>query len=153
MAKVFFTTCHHLVMPLAASEETALQAFLEGLNGPEQVVARSLAHAWTSGGGTVRPGKVATRLIAKREGPFTGGSIIAATAARPARLEIARAIMEHHGLGADAWAHWSDELADLQSRGFDPTSKYPTIALANVDDRMLARLVTSMRDLARLAGA
>ena len=129
--------------------EAELATFLEPL-GDGALPARSLVHAWQSGGGDVQIGSVATRLV----GHHDGGTFTAATLhARDASLELCRVILERHGIAAAAWTHWSDEFADLAHHGFDARAKYPSIPLAPLTEAELARLVTGLRDLARLADA
>ena len=142
----------HLLCPrMTATTETQdpLPAFLEGLPGGADVPARSLVHAWQSGGGGTQVGQVAIRLTAQDP---AGATFTAATLyAQDPRLELCRVILEHHDIGPDSWLAWSDELADLTPLGFDGAAKYPSIRLERLSATHLARLVTGMRDLARLA--
>ncbi len=133
-------------MPATVMDD-ALQEFTSQL-GPQSAAARSLAHAWTSAGGNLAVGKVSTRLLGSQEGrPFTAATIHAPRGDLPARLELSRAILLHHGLTEQQWLHWADEIADIE--GFDPAAKFPVLPLTE-DLAMLARLVNAMRDLATL---
>lgn len=132
-------------------DEAALQGFLADVAGPEGVAIRTLAHAWQGGGGGIQVGTVAVRLTAgKPDGPFTAATLHAPRGGQGARLELCRVLLERHGVRPDAWVHWSDEFADLAHHGFDAAAKYPTLPLAPLSATELARLVTGLRDLARL---
>lgn len=129
----------------------ALGAFLDPLPEQEGTTLRSLARAWEGGGGRLAVGTVATRLqFGPEEAAHTGATLFIGRDGAGARLELARIILEHHGLDADGWTHWSDEFADLAHHGFDATAKYPTLPLQHVTATELARLVTGLRDLAKL---
>lgn len=145
MVKVFLRCVPHPPMTQAATED-ALAGFLQNVPETARLAARAVAHAWESGGGGLAVGKVATRFTAAHD----GGTFTAATLhPNPPRLELARATLGRHGVTDDAWMHWSDELADLQARGFDAASKYPILPL-ELREAELARTVTSLRDLARI---
>jgi|SRR5688572_20809584 len=131
-------------------DESALQGFLATLPGDSGVTARTLAHAWTVAGGTLQVGKLTTRLVAPAPG---GKSFTAATlhAAEAPRLEVARVLLQAHGVTATDWTSWCDELAELQPHGFEPSAKYPALRLANLPPATVARLALGLRDLCRLA--
>ena len=93
-------------------------------------------------------GRVAIRLVAP-----AGKTTYTAATIRSDRgeLEIARVLVEGHGVSEEAWMHWSDDLAELRPHGFDALAKYSTLRITNLGDMNLARLVGGIRDLARLA--
>lgn len=131
---------------LAAPEtEAALTTFLETVPSPDALPLRTLAHAWTGGGGALAVGKVAVRLLGDG---FTAGTLHARDG--PARLELCRVLLEKHGVDADQWTHWSDEFADLAHHGFDHRAKYPSLPIAHLSPAELARLVSGLRDLASM---
>lgn len=133
-------------MPAVASQ---LGSFVAALPEAQATTLRTLAHAWEGGGGRLAVGTVAIRLqFGPEETPHTAGTLFA----KDTRLELARIILEHHGLDADAWTHWSDEFADLAHHGFDASSKFPTLPLQHITATELARLVTGLRDLATMVG-
>lgn len=142
-----------MTMTTMTSGEDALAAFLADLPDDDALQARTLAHAWTSGGGDLAIGKVAVRLTASPDGtPFTAGTIHAPRGETPARLELSRVLLEKHSVDADGFTHWSDEFADLAHHGFDPSQKFPALHLGeHVSPTELARLVTGLRDLAKMA--
>ena len=131
-------------------DEAALQGFLATLPSEASLAARTLAHAWTVAGGTLQVGKLTTRLVAPAPG---GKSFTAATlhAADAPRLEVARVLLQAHGVTATDWTSWCDELAELQPHGFEPSAKYPALPLSNLPPATVARLALGLRDLCRLA--
>lgn len=135
---------------LISDREAALAAFLE--NMPEDAVlpARTLAHAWVSGGGGLSVGTAAVRLVAG-EPRFTAGTLHAPRAGRPPRLELCRVILEKHGVPEAAWSHWSDDFVDLAPLGFDRNARFPRLELGGLGTPETARLATGLRDLARMA--
>lgn len=137
-----------MTMTIQDGAEEALQAFLAAQQDPAAVRLRTLAHAWTGGGGSLQVGRHAVRLIGRDAAgrDFTAGTLHAA----PPRLELARVLLGTHGVAADAWLHWSDELVDLRRHGFDAGAKFPSVALDTVTDVEIARLAIGLRDLARL---
>lgn len=140
------------VSPPAGSkpgDESALQAFVATLPGESSVAARTLAHAWTVAGGSLQVGKLTTRFVAPA-GPrtFTAATLHAGDAPR---LEVARVLLQAHGLTATDWMSWCDELAELQPHGFEPAAKYPALPLSNLPPATVARLALGLRDLCRLA--
>lgn len=132
------------LMSMAAATDP-LTAFLD--THPDASTLRTLAHAWESGGGRLAVGTVAVRL---QFGPEDSAHT-AATLHADSRLELARIILEHHGLDAAGWTHWSDEFTDFDS--FDATAKFPTLSLASITATHLARLATGLRDLAKMVDA
>ena len=133
----------------ASPEEMALQAFVASLPGDAGLAARTLAHAWTVAGGSIQVGKLTTRFVA----PAGTRSFTAATlhAGEAPRLEVARVLLQAHGLTATDWTSWCDELAELQPHGFEPAAKYPTLPIAKLPPATVARLALGLRDLCRLA--
>lgn len=131
-------------MSLTAATDP-LTAFLQ--QHPDATTIRTLAHAWESGGGRLAVGTVAIRL---QFGPEDAPHTAATLHATGNRLEMARIILEHHGLDAAGWIHWSDAFADLAHHGFDATAKFPTLSLESITATELARLVTGLRDLAKM---
>ncbi len=128
--------------------EAALAAFVAPL-ADTGLQIRTLAHAWTLGDASFTVGKVAVRLCGKSG--FTAGTLYAARGEQPARLELARIILEKHGVSHEQWTHWADEFADLSHHGFDASAKYPILALGDhITPAELARLVSGLRDLARI---
>jgi hypothetical protein len=137
-----------------ADQERALQEFLEGLPEAARLPARTLAHAWQGGGGHLAVGRLAVRLTGQHNGgTFTAATIQAPRGKAPSRLEIARVLLQSHGVDEAAFNHWADELADLTTLGFDPAARFPALTLDGIDTAALARLATALRDLARLATA
>ncbi len=131
-------------MTLTAMDDDALQKALAQLDEQPRLAARTIANAWESAGGTVKPGKVAVRLIGHQgDSPFTAATLFCSDA----RLELCRVIMEHHGLPPEAFQHWADEILDI-AIGFDPSAKYPSLPL-DLDPARLVRVVNSIRDLAQ----
>ena len=147
-------------MPMAATsdptdaskpgDEQALQGFLATLPSNAGLAARTVAHAWTVAGGSLQVGKLTTRLVAPAPG---GRSFTAATlhGAEERRLEVARVLLQAHGVTATDWTSWCDELAELQPHGFEPGAKYPALPLSNLPPATVARLALGLRDLCRLA--
>ncbi len=130
--------------------EAALTAFASAMPAEEGLQLRTLAHAWTLGGGTFSVGKVAVRLVGGKDG-FTAGTLYAARGEQPARLELCRVLLEKHGVPDDKWGYWVDEFADLGHHGFVATAKYPALSLGpHVTATELARLVSGLRDLAAM---
>ncbi len=139
-------------------EEAGLKAFLELLPDGCGVHVRTLAHAWAAAGGRLAPGRLAVRLMGPETDDrpaFTAATLYAPRGAHiEPRLELARAILAHHGVGPDAFQHWCDDLLDLGGATFDPKSKFPALPIpADLAPSDLARLVGALRDLARMAGA
>jgi len=136
------------IVPTAAIEDR-LTAFVDALPEDTGINARSVVHAWMSGGGDAQVGRLTIRLLSGRDPPFTAGTIHAprGDAVHP-RLELSRVLLEQHGVD---WLHWSDEFADLKHHGFDAGAKFPTVTF---DERLtaaeVARLVTGVRDLAKM---
>jgi hypothetical protein len=128
--------------------ERALQEHIANLPEQQALAVRTISHAWTGGGGSILVGRVAIRLTST-----SGNQTYTAATIRSdrAELEIARVLLEGHGVTSEDWLHWSDDLAELRPHGFDPAAKYPTIRYATLSDINLARLVGAVRDLARLA--
>ncbi len=127
--------------------EAALTAFVSKLPDPVGLQIRTLAHAWTLGGGAFTVGKVSIRLTGG-EG-FTAGTLHSAQNAQPARFELCRVILEKHGVSHEQWTYWADEFADLAHHGWQATAKYPVLPLGDhVTPGELARLVSGLRDLA-----
>ena len=131
-------------------DEQALQGFLSTLPPDAGLAARTLAHAWTAAGGQIQVGKLTTRLVAPagNNRSFTAATLHAAEAPR---LEVARVLLQAHGVTATDWTSWCDELAELQPHGFEPAAKYPTLPLSNLPPATVARLALGLRDLCRLA--
>ncbi len=140
------------------AEEAGLKAFLDPLPGDCVAAVRTLAHAWAAVGGKLAPGRLAVRLLGPEtsERPaFTAATLYAPRGdhANP-RLELARTILEHHGVGPDAFEHWCDEIVDLGGPGFSARAKFPAIPLPpSLSAGDLARLVGALRDLALMTGA
>jgi hypothetical protein len=134
----------------ADSNEAALQAFLATLPADAGLAARTLAHAWSAAGGSLQVGKLTTRLVAPAHDgrTFTAATLHAADAPR---LEVARVLLQSHGLTATDWTSWCDERAELANHGFEPTAKYPALPLSNLPPATVARLALGLRDLCRLA--
>lgn len=129
--------------------DDGLAQFLAAFPDPVGITARTLAHAWTGGGGDLVIGSKATRLVVG-DPAFTAGTIVA-PGAGAGHLELSRILLERHGLSNDAWQHWSDEFADLAHRGFDPNAKYPRLPITDdLSPAELVRLVQGLRDLARM---
>lgn len=134
-------------------DELALQAFLANLPEDGAVTGRTLAHGWQAGGGGLQVGQWAIRLLGPTgEGgaPFTAGTIHRPNGDVQPRLELCRVILQNHGIGEDAWTHWSDEAADLAHHGFAATDKFPTVSLGNLTPPEAVRLALGLRDLARM---
>jgi hypothetical protein len=135
-----------------ADAETALQAFLEPQPEHDGLGLRTLAHAWTSGGGQLQVGSLTVRLLANAGTEnYTAGTLHPARGEKPARLELCRVLLEKHGVGEDRWTYWCDEFADLKAHGFQPTAKFPAADIAQLTPTELVRLVMGLRDLARMA--
>lgn len=136
--------------PPKPGDEQALQGFLSTLPPDAGLAARTMAHAWTVAGGILQVGRLTTRLVAPAPG---GRSFTAATlhAAEAPRLEVARVLLQAHGVTATDWTSWCDELAELQPHGFEPGAKYPALPLSNLPPATVARLALGLRDLCRLA--
>ncbi len=138
------------MMTTALQHDGAMPGFLAAFPEPLDVTARTLANAWSGGGGRLAVGSIATRLIAG-DPSFTAGTIVAPKGDAPGHLEFSRVILERHGVGSDAWVHWSDEFADLAHHGFDQGAKYPRIPITNeLSPAELVRLVQGLRDLATM---
>lgn len=138
-------------------EEAGLRAFLDTLPEGTTVPARTVAHAWAAAGGTLSPGRFAVRLLGPGGGdrpPFTAATLFAPRGERAEPcLEVAKPFLEHHGVDADRFVHWADEIVDVGD-GIDPAVKFPTLRLGpDLSASDLARLVGALRDLARMAGA
>lgn len=138
-------------------EEAGLRAFLDTLPEDAVVPARTLAHAWAAAGGSLAPGRVSVRLLGPAQGDrpaFTAATLYAPRGEATApTLEFAKPFLEHHGVDADRFVHWADEVVDVAG-GLDPTAKFPTLRLGpDLPASDLARLVSALRDLARMAGA
>lgn len=132
-------------------DEAALQAFVATLPSDAGLAARTLAHAWTAAGGTLQVGKLTTRLVVPSP---KGRTYTAATlhgAEGTPRLEVARVLLQAHGLTATDWTSWCDERAELATHGFVPTAKYPALGLSDLPPATVARLALGLRDLCRLA--
>jgi hypothetical protein len=133
----------------AQADEAALHAFLATLPGDAALNGRTLAHAWTAAGGTLQVGKLTTRFVAMANGkPYTAATL---HAAETPRLELARILLQNHGLTETDWTSWCDERAELSAHGFDPAAKYPALPLSNLPPATLARRTLGLRDLCRLA--
>jgi hypothetical protein len=127
-----------------------LAQFLQGLPSGVALTARSLAHAWEGGGGSLQVGRVAVRLVWEAKGQrFTAGTILAT----PHVLELARATLRNQGHSDTEWRNWCDEQAELRDHGFDAEAKFPRIQLDGLPAPVLARLATGLRDLARAMAA
>lgn len=145
-------------MPMAATaspDESALQAFLATLPPDAGLAARTLAHAWTAADGGLQVGKLTARLVAAAPDgrTFTAATLHGAGAAGDGvpRLELARVLLQAHGVTATDWTSWCDERAELAAHGFDPAAKYPALPLADLPPATVARLALGLRDLCRLA--
>ena len=128
--------------------EAALQTFLSGMEPGAALPLRTLAHAWQGGGGQLAVGRLAIRLVAvdAKGRPFTAGTLHAAGAPR---LELARVLLDAHGVAPDNWTAWCDERPELRDAGFDPQARFPRIHLDAIGEGALARLAMGTRDLAR----
>lgn len=128
--------------------EAALQAFLVGIEPRVGIAVRTVAHAWQGGGGALAVGRLAIRLVAvdARGRPFTAGTLHAGAGPR---LELARVLLDAHGVTHEWWTAWCDERPELRDAGFDPMARFPRIQLDGMSDPALARLALGMRDLAR----
>lgn len=138
-------------------EEAGLMAFLDTLPEGTAVPVRTVAHAWAASGGGLAPGRFAVRLLGPAQGErpaFTAATLYAPRGGRTVpTLELAKPLLESHGVDADRFVHWADEILDVAG-GLDPSAKFPTIPLgADLPPSDLARLVGALRDLARMAGA
>jgi hypothetical protein len=140
--------------PLSTETEDQLAGFLTSLPEAEAITARTLAHAWASGGGRLQVGRLSVRLTSGDPG-FTAGTLYAPHGAHVApRLELCRVVLESRGVPHDAWVHWSDEFADLAHHGFDPAERFPALVLrSDVSPPEVARLAMGLRDLARMVEA
>ncbi len=125
-------------------QEGALRVFLENLDAARAVTVRTLAHAWIAAGQTVQVGRMTVRLIAtdKQGFPFTAGTL------HPGRLELARVLLQSHGISEPTWRAWCDERPELASRGFDARANFPAIQLDGASEVTVARLALGLRDLA-----
>jgi len=128
--------------------ESALRDFLQGLEPPIAIPVRTLAHAWQGGGGQIAVGRLAIRLVAvdAKGRPFTAGTLHAGAGPR---LELARVLLDAHGVSEQSWTAWCDERPELRDAGFDPNAKFPRVQLDALPDATLARLAAGARDLAR----
>lgn len=137
---------------VATVPDPALQALLAPLDPPVAVRLRTLANAWQAGGGALLVGRVAIRLLAPGSDgrPFTAGTIHPGHDAVAPRLELARVLLQNHGVGEQAWSDWCDERPELRSLGFSRTVKFPAVTLDAIPDAVLARLALGLRDLARM---
>lgn len=139
--------------PAAGADEEALRAFVRTLPADVAPRARALAHAWTAAGGALHVGKVTVRLLATPPTgrPFTAGTLHATHPDHGACLELGRVLLLNHGVSAQDWSAWCDELAELAGHGFGRTDKFPTLPLHGLPDPVAARLAQGLRDLGRLA--
>jgi hypothetical protein len=138
--------------PVLAPQEPELQAFLATRDPTLGLRLRTLAHAWTTAGGSLLIGRHAVRLVGKGAAgnTFTAGTLRDRDG--HAELELSRVLLQGNGVSLEAWQAWCDERADLRTHGFAPTAKFPTVRLDALPDGALARLAVGLRDLAR-AGA
>src|SRR5207237_379642 len=92
--------------------ESALREFLQSLDAPTALPVRTVAHAWQGGGGHLAVGRLAIRLVAvdAKGRPFTAGTLHAGAGPR---LELARVLLDAHGVSQDAWLAWCDERPEL----------------------------------------
>src|SRR5688572_6584866 len=132
-------------------DEAALQAFVAAMPPDTGLAARTLAHAWTAAGGTLQVGKLTTRLVVRAPDGRTYTAATLHGAEGTARLEVARVLLQAHGVTATDWTSWCDERAELAAHGFVPTAKYPALPLAGLPPTTVARLALGLRDLCRLA--
>ncbi len=128
--------------------ETALRGFLQGLEPPVALPVRTIAHGWQGGGGNLAVGRLAIRLVAvdAKGRPFTAGTLHAGTTPR---LELARVLLEAHGITPASWTAWCDERPELPMAGFDQNAKFPRVQLDALPEAALVRLALGARDLAR----
>lgn len=132
-------------------DEAALQAFLATLPPDAALAARTLAHAWTAAGGAIQVGKLTVRMVvAAHDGKSCTAATVHAAEGAP-RLEVARVLLQSHGLTATDWTSWCDERVELAAHGFVPTAKYPALPLSGLPPATVARLALGLRDLCRLA--
>ncbi len=132
-----------------ASEE-ALQQFIATVPGEGGTAIRTLAHAWSSGGGRHLAGTHAVRLLGPDNPDGSHNTAAVLRGGGKPVIELARIILEHHGITHDEWTYWSDEIIDLHP-DFDATAKFPTVPLLDLDADHLVRLVVALRDLAMLS--
>jgi hypothetical protein len=128
--------------------EKPLKDFLFPLEANLAVRLRTLAHAWTTSGGSLLVGKLSIRLVGCDSAgrPFTAGTLHANQGGRPA-LELCKVLLLAHGVSAPAWQEWCDERPELRGHGFDPGAKFPLVGLDRLSDGALARLALGLRDL------
>jgi hypothetical protein len=140
---------------LSDADEAALQAFLAPLPPDAGLAARTLAHAWAAAGGTLQVGKLTARLVAAAPDgrSFTAATLhgLGTAGDGTPRLEVARVLLQAHGVTATDWTSWCDERAELAAHGFDRAAKYPSLRLADLPPATVARLALGLRDLCRLA--
>lgn len=131
-----------------SAAENALRTFLSNLEAPVALQVRTLAHAWQGGGGNLAVGRLAIRLMAvdAKGRPFTAGTLHAGTGPR---LELARILLDAHGVSENSWTNWCDERPELRDAGFDPKARFPRVQLDHLGETALARLALGTRDLAR----
>lgn len=130
------------------ASEVALRTFLQGLDQPIQLPIRTLAHAWQGGGGAIAVGRLTVRLVAvdAKGRPFTAGTLHGGAGPR---LELARVLLDAHGVTHEVWTQWCDERPELRDAGFDPMGRFPRVNLDAVSETDVARLALGLRDLAR----
>lgn len=138
---------------LASSDaENSLQALVSNLPEPVAVQVRTLAHAWMLAGGQIQVGRISCRLLAPSARPFTAATLYADPTGIQG-LELARVLLQHHGVAPQDWQAWCDERPELKEYGFVAGAKYPLVQLRPVPAPVLARLVEGLRDIAQMIQA